>query len=146
MRGLRSLYQLVPLRGRLLRDRAGARRSLLLTLGVQAVAQAVADEVAAEDDGGDGDAGERGEVARAPEVTRALLEQRAPAVVMQAADAEEAEAGLDEDDPGEGEGGLDDQRRQDVGDHVAQHDASRAGADGARGDHELALADLEHLA
>src|SRR5674476_856666 len=62
------------------------------------------------------------------------------------AEADVAERGFEEDGGGDAEAGIDDDRRHEMRQDVAEEDAAIGAADEARGVDELLLADAEHLA
>ena len=116
-------------------------------VGVEGVAEAVAEEVDAEDGKGDGEAGPDDAVRGEGQERDAVVEQAAPGgEVGRESEAQEAQRALGGDRGGDVEGGGDHDRAEGVGKHVTADNAPGAGADGAGGGDVLAGADGEHLA
>ena len=114
--------------------------------GVEVVAEGVSDEVEAEDAEHDGDGGEDDQVGGVEEVGAGVVEHGSPACDGgRDAESEEAESGLSQHCAGHADGGLHDERLDDVGQDVAEEDAEVAGTEGAGGFDEFALAYREHL-
>src|SRR5439155_9100080 len=117
-------------------------------LRVERLAQAVADEVEAEDRDHDRDPRDEGEERRRLEVVVHVGEHRPPlgrGRVLRA-EAEEAEAGDVDDRRGHGERALDDHGRDRVREDVREEDHRPPHADRARGEHEVVLALRQHRA
>ena len=118
-----------------------------LRFDVEGVADAVAEEHEGEDEEHDGQAGEEGEVGAVEEdVAVVFFDHGAPGGHGGLdADAEEAEAGFEEDGAGEVGGGHDDDGAGDVGQYVAEDGAEGAEAEGAGGFDVFFFFDAEHL-
>ena len=115
-------------------------------VGVEVVAESVAEEVEAEDGEGHGEGREEHQMRRVEEVGAGVVEHGAPAWRGGwDAEAEEGERGFGEDDSAHADGGLDEQRLHHVGQDVAEEDARAAGSEGAGGFHVFALFDGEDL-
>ena len=121
-------------------------RQLLLGLGVERVLHRVTDEVEGEHGEEQGHAGEEHVPPGIAEDRRRVGDHLAPAGLVVDADAEEREGGLVEDHLRDQDRGVDDDRRGQVGQDLAEDDARVRGAGGAGGLDELLLAQRERLA
>src|SRR5262245_54868362 len=110
-------------------------------LGVEGLAQPVADQVEAEDEEHDGPSREEGEVRGRGEEAVDAREHRPPLrdVRIRRGEPEEAESGDVDDRRRHRERPLHDHRRDRVGEDVREHDPASADADGPRGEHEVGL-------
>src|SRR6202030_2144008 len=116
-------------------------------LGVEGVAQPVADEVEAEQGGGEENGGEHQHPGRGLHLGSPVGDEHAPARVgLLYAEAEEGQEALDQDDLRDGEGHIHDHRADAVGDDMAADDL--CGGDAARNGRldELAALDRQCLA
>src|SRR5690349_6575392 len=102
-------------------------------LGVERLAQPVADEVEGEGDEDDDQAGEDGDVRRLAQHHPSVAHHDAPVGRRRLhPEAEEAQARADDDHQADQGGGVDQHRRDHVGEDVADDDRRLAGAAGAR--------------
>ena len=109
-------------------------------MGVEVVAEAVADEVEAENAEGYGHGGEEDEVRGLEEVGTGVVEHGSPGGGGRLdAEAEKAEGGFGEHGSCHADGGLDEQGLHNVGEDVAEEQAGVVGAERAGGLDELAL-------
>jgi hypothetical protein len=113
---------------------------------IEVVAERVAEEVEGKNAEHDGYGREDDEVGCVKKERSRVVEHGAPAGGgWRHAEAEEAERSFGEHGSGHADGGLDYEGLQDIGKDVAGEDAQIAGADGAGGFDELALAHGEDL-
>ena len=114
---------------------------------VEAIAQAISEEVQAEDGHHDGEPREDREMGRHQDEGPAVVQHRAPGRGGRLrAEAEEAERGLGDDRARHAEGGLHEERRGEQRQQVAQQNAAIGYAEGVGRLDELALAQAPDLA
>src|SRR5262245_15371711 len=114
--------------------------------GVEGVAQAVAEEVEAEDEDGDGQTGKNREVRSVEQVRLAVTQHRPPAGGRGLhAESQEAEGSFREDGPTHPQSRLDGDGREGRRDDVAGQNAERRGAKSSSGLDVLELAGPKHL-
>ena len=115
----------------------------LEVLGSRASRRPSPRKLRAEEGDGEEEGGEDEEPGVADHAVGAFLDEDAPGGVGRLdAEAEEAEDGFEEHDGGDGEGGVDDDGAEGVGDEVAEDDAAVAKAEAAGGfDEFLSLRD-----